>query len=533
MTHIKPLSEHPLPELSIGWGVAKWMEQNLVHGPGDIMGQPYRLDDDQLRFLVHAYAIDRHGRRLYNRCTYSRSKGCAKSELEAAVCHAELSGPVRALVDGDGMAALDENGDPIGIPVVSPSIPVAATTEDQAEETVYGCFRHMAGEEYAKQLDIGLQRTYRVDGTGRVVLVTSSSVSKDGGKPSFQAKDETHLWATPDLKRLNATMERNGRKRLSADPWSMNTTTAYAPGEESVAEMERLYAEKVAAGEVVDAKLLYDHREAPRTLDLERPDQLREAILSARGAAAAYTNVDAIANDYNDPTVDEADFRRYWLNQVVATVNAWMQPEQWKACARPRRIEHGESVALGFDGSLTQDSTALVVSALEDGYIDVLAVWERPERERGDWQVPQHEVDAAVSEAFGRFDVARFYADPNFWETWVESWALEYGGERVVKWPTRMLTKTALAVERLHTAVMTRAVSHSDHPVLGRHVANARRRKIRGESGQQLYLLEKPRQNDRRFHIDTAYAAVLAYEARCDAVADGYRKRNRQLVTFS
>lgn len=537
MTAIRPLEQRDLPELTLGYQVAKWMESNLVHGPGDVMGSPYRLDADQLRFLVHAYAVDRHGRRLYDRATYSRPKGCAKSELAAGVSHAELDGPVRALVSEDGFAVLaDANdatlgvyaGDPIGVPVVSPSIPMAATTEDQAEETIYGAFRHMASPEHAARLDIGLQRTYKADGTGRALLVTSSSVSKDGGKPSFQAKDEPHLWTTPELRRLNATMERNARKRLAADPWSMSTTTSFAPGEESVAELERLYAEKVANGEIIDARLLYDHREAPANLDLDRPDQLRQAIIAARGAAASYTNVEAIMRDWADPTVDEADFRRYWLNQVVAATNAWMPPERWKQREdRSRRVMRSESVALGFDGSLTEDATGLIACSLERPHLFVLGAWENPGGVAGKtWQVPQGEVDAAVHDAFNRFDVARFYANPSFWQDWIEKWALEHGSERVAKWPTRHLTKTAVAVERLHTAVGTSGVTHDGNAMLARHVANARRRRIRGEHGEPLYILQKD-PGKPQLKIDLAYASLLAYEARCDAVAAGYRKRSR------
>jgi phage terminase large subunit-like protein len=513
----------PLPERSLGWVVARWMEEHLVHGPGDIMGAPFRLNNDQLRFLVWAYALDEAGRRLYHRATLSRPKGCAKSELAAAICHAELSGPVR-------FGGWADDGEPVGVPVVSPSIPVAATNEDQADETLYGVFRVMPGPALAAELDVGLSKTYRGDGTGRCLVVTSSSAARDGARPSFTAVDEPHLWTTPELRRLWGVLLRNLRKRLAADPWMLATTTMYAPGERSVAEGEREYAEKVAAGEIIDARLLYDHRESDPRLDLDREDQLREAIMEARGEAAAFTNIDAIAADWHDPTTEEADFRRYWLNQVVSAPNAWLAKDVWDALERPGHVvAPGSAVAVGFDGSKTDDATGLVGCELETGHLFVLGVWEKPEGVAGrGWQVPVPEVESALAAAFERFDVARFYGDPAWWQDDMARWHSRWG-DRVVDFWTHHETKICHAVERLETAVKTSGVTHDGHAVFRRHVLNARKRKTRVKSGdgKELHTLEKPRERDRVHKIDLAMAAVLAYEARCDAVASGYRSRSR------
>lgn len=520
---IPRIDSQPLPDRSLGYAVADWMEANLVHGPGDIMGRPFRLNLDQIRFLVHAYALDENGRRLYHRATLSRPKGCAKSELAGAVCHAELSGPVRF--------SHWEQGEPVGKPVVSPSIPVAATSEDQADETVYGVFRQMAGPELAAQLDIGLQKTYRADGTGRCLLVTSSSAARDGARPTFTAVDEPHLWVTPDLRRLFGVLLRNSRKLLAADPWLMSTTTMYAPGEQSVAEGEREYAEKVVRGEVIDARLLYDHREADKRLDLDREDHLLEAVLDARGEAASFTNVAAITAEWHDPTQEEADFRRYWLNQVVSSVNAWLELELWDAIEKPAyQVPAKSPIALGFDGSRTDDATGLVGCELATGHMFVVGVWEKPEGLAGrGWEVPVAEVDAAVDDAFRRYDVARLYADPWWWQNDVDRWRRQYG-DKVVDFKTNHDTRICFAVERLETAIKSGIdVSQDAHPVFARHVLNARKRKTRVKSGdgKEMHTLEKPRERDRVHKIDLAMCAVLAYEARCDAVADGYKSRSR------
>lgn len=508
-----------LPRFTLGLQVAEWMEEHLVHGPGDISGDPYRLTADGLRFLCHAYALDQGGRRLYRRATYSRRKGFAKSELAAAVAAAELMGPVR-------FGGWDADGEPVGVPVRSPIIPMAATSEDQAEATLYGTFREMVAAKLGDLLDIGLERTLLADGSGKVQLVSSSSASRDGGKETFVPLDETHLWHTPELKRLHAVFRRNLAKRRAAEPWMLETTTAYQPGQESVAEGSLEYGLKVLSGERKDASLYFDHLAASFDHDLTTEDGLLAAIVEASGTAIDFTNVAAIVDEFHDPQVDEADFRRYWLNQVVKASAQWFDPDLWAARARPGvELEAGDLVALGFDGSRHSDATALVACRLSDGHIEPLGVWEQPET--GSWTVPVAEVTGKVREAFGRFRVVRMYADPPYWETPVEEWALEFGAEVVVEWPTYRPRPMSAALGRFKTDAQTEGrMSHNGDAVLARHIANARKSQ-RGE----LVLIQKEHPKSPR-KIDAAMAAVLAYECRCDAVAAGLDKPKSKRAWF-
>ena len=36
--------------VSLGWSAISWIEHYLVHGPGDVQGQPVELDDE---FAAH------------------------------------------------------------------------------------------------------------------------------------------------------------------------------------------------------------------------------------------------------------------------------------------------------------------------------------------------------------------------------------------------------------------------------------------------------------------------------------------------
>ena len=56
-------SQQLLPTL--GWGVISWIEGYLRHGPGDVHGQPWTLDDEQRALILSAYELEpRTGRRV-------------------------------------------------------------------------------------------------------------------------------------------------------------------------------------------------------------------------------------------------------------------------------------------------------------------------------------------------------------------------------------------------------------------------------------------------------------------------------------
>ena len=66
---------------------------------------------------------------------------------------------------------------------------------------------------------------------------------------------------------------------------------------------------------------------------------------------------------------------------------------------------------LGFDGSRSRDSTALVAASVEQTpQLWTLEAWERPATARHDWQVPRAAVAAAVMAAAERYDVRELAA---------------------------------------------------------------------------------------------------------------------------
>lgn len=355
--------------------------------------------------------------------------------------------------------------------------------------------------------------------------MSSAASSKDGGKSTFVVADETHLWYTMQLRNLHATVKRNIVKRKIGDGWMLETSTAYKPGQNSVAEGSLGYALMVMSGKVSDPSLLVDHREASERHNLNTVEGRRAALVEVYGEAAGWTNIDGILSEWHDPEVDKADWRRYWLNQVVASSDQFIAPKTWADRHAPRyRVRTGTRICLGFDGSLYDDWTALIAITLEDGFIFPIQIFN-PKDFGG--KVPASAVDAAVAKAFKEYEVVRFYPDPPYWQDEVDGWHAEYG-DAVVEWWTNRRTPMARAVERFQTAAQTGGLMHDGDAALAEHVGNTH-----ADMHREGLLLRKEFEKSPK-KIDACVAAVLANEARHDAIADGAlnKKRSRKVVVL-
>jgi phage terminase large subunit-like protein len=458
---------------TLGPIVCEWIEEYLCHGPGDVQGQRLQLDDEQVRFICRAYEIDDTGRRLVRRATYSRPKGRAKSELAAAIVCAEALGPVRF----DGW---DSAGMPVGKPVTSPIIPCVATEEGQADNT-FGAAYYMLGEGAAADipgLDIGLTRIF-IPGGGKIHAMSAKASSKDGGKETFANFDETHLFITPELHRLIATIRRNLAKRKAAEPWSLETTTMYAPGQGSVAESSHTYAQAISDGKVHNRSFLFDHKEGPdpESFDFDDDDELREALCEAYGEAAEWMDLERLIAEARDPATIRSDFIRYFLNRPARNIESlWIKPTEWSALADPDvQIPEGETIDVGVDMALTNDSTAVVWShKLPDGRrVQRCRVWAARPDVRAHVHVPGGririgDIEAHIRGLAERYRIASVVYDPRFFEKTAQD--LDDDGFTMVE---LVQSSTAMldAYQDWYTAVTTdREIVHDGDPVFAAHV---------------------------------------------------------------
>jgi phage terminase large subunit-like protein len=176
-------------------------------------------------------------------------------------------------------------------------------------------------------------------------------------------------------------------------------------------------------------------------------------------------------------------------------------------------------VALGFDGSDVDDWTAIRAETMAEGFAFTprfgggVTIWNPAEH--ADHRVPRGIVAEAVDELFERFDVVRFYCDPPGWQSEIDSWALRHGEEHVIRWETYRPTQMAAALERMVSDLTSGALTHDGCRITASHVANA----VKVGRKNDTYVLGKASKTQK---IDAAMAAVLAHEARSDAVAAGW-----------
>ena len=222
--------------------------------------------------------------------------------------------------------------------------------------------------------------------------------------------------------------------------------------------------------------------------------------------------------DLNDPKdfeftvtrTPEAEFRTKRCSQWTATSTAWLPWGAWDACRDKHSIPDGTEVTLGFDGSVNNDSTALVVATIgEKPHIDVVECWERPLTADDSWRVPITAVEDAIRKACRRWRVKEIDCDIFRWQRTFQ--VLEAETLPVVEFPQNA-ERMVPATQRFYEAVLNRQLTHSGDPRLARHVGNVVL-KIDQRGGR----ISKESKNSGR-KIDLAVAAVIAYERACQPV---------------
>jgi phage terminase large subunit-like protein len=225
-------------------------------------------------------------------------------------------------------------------------------------------------------------------------------------------------------------------------------------------------------------------------------------------ASAPWVDRARLVREVRDPGVPWGEVQRFYFNLPSAGTLAAVDPALWAAQARKRELVAGERIALGFDGSHSQDATALV-ACTADGWLTRVEIIERPANVE-EWRVDRSRIHRALEHVFECYDVAYLLADPWRWQDELEELAARWP-ERIVEFPTNSLRRMAPAVDRFRTALQEERITHDGDPGLARHVLNARLRKVgRDEDGRGRYSLEKA--GPGRL-IDACVASVLAYEA--------------------
>lgn len=545
---------------TLGWDILDWLSDYLVVPDGPSAGQPLELTREQAQFVLNFYRVDPGfkgpavvGRsmvnaRQINRAILCRPKGWGKSPILGALAIVEAVGDV--ILDG-----WDADGEPVGRPWTSlgfkAKVQVLATSEDQTTNTwdpILDMIRGSDGliDDYA----MDPMETFVALPRGRMEFATSAGDSREGGRPVFAVLDQTESWRKSNGGiGLAAAVRRNLTKTQGS---SIESPNAYFPGDGTVAEASfKAHAAQVerAARPKSRAKvtILLDHRSAP-DVDIYNEKSLLDGLAVAYGDSAdvngGWVALERVVEDFWDPDSTVEDSRRFFLNQVGEREDAWITDLEL-AAVKDDKIEVApkEMITLGFDGSRGRrrgvtDATALIACRVRDGHIFEpfpVSVWEQPAKwpRNQTWTPPVREIEAAVDQAFKTWRVVAFYADPARWESYIAKWEAKYGAKLPVKsagkahpiewWMTgQRASKTVQALDVFKNAILDGEVTYDGSLNLQRHILNARMRPTR--TGVQIAKAHP----DSADKIDAAVAAVLAHQARLDAVAAGVLRQRRR-----
>lgn len=534
---------------TLGFLVLDWIEENLAapDRPGYVPFIPTR---EQAEFILALYELDPDRcRRRIRRAVLSRSRGWGKSPFISAVAIAEALGPVVP-------AGWDAYGQPVGMPwseIRTPLVQLAAASESQTKNA-WSALREMLREDapvFDNYPGIEVMGGFvNLPYVGRIEPITTSATSAKGNRPIAVFADQTEQWTVSNGSVDVFDVLRNNVAKTGGI--IVETPNAYTPGMGSQAERTAKTFLDITEGrnKRLTEGVLYDHREAPADTDITDPESLKAGLRYAYGCssddpdgcviheppcAPGWAPIEGFIQRFYETDAEEQDSRSDFLNQITHASDAWLSGPDVAGIAAPDKVvADREVITMGFDGSRGRakgkpDATALIACRVSDGHLWELGVWEADNNlptSWKDWEPPIVAIEAEIARAFDRWTVVGFYCDPGRdWRSHVNAWEAKYGNRVKVKarrdhpfewWMTGgRATAVQQAIEQLEGAIRNRDVTTSGEYGLTSHLLNARRRL----SHNKLAL---GKANDYSVHkIDAAVAAVLAYQARLEAVAAG------------
>ena len=328
--------------------------------------------------------------------------------------------------------------------------------------------------------------------------LSAEAFTKEGLSPTLVCFDEVH--AQPNRELWDVMSLAMGAR---TEPLMIGITTAGvkvdSSGKDSLCYGLYQYGQKVASGEIDDPSFFFAWWEATdQAADFRDPNVWRESNPGFDDIVAA-KDFESVIN-----RTPESEFRTKRLNQWVSTSDTWLPAGSWDNCIDVKEVPDGAGIVLGFDGSFNGDCTAIVgVTTEEIPHVFIVEMWEKPDGESADWQVPVQDVEDAIRNACLKWQVEEIACDAYRWARSFQ--ILEDEGLPVVLFPQNASRMTP-ATTRFYEAVMNKNLTHDGDPRMARHVSNATL-KVDNRGSR---LAKENRNSTRR--IDLAVASVMALE---------------------
>ena len=326
--------------------------------------------------------------------------------------------------------------------------------------------------------------------------LSSEAFTKEGLSPSTVIFDELH--ALPNRELYDVMSLAMGAR---VDPLMVVVTTAGVRvdrfGQDTVCHQMYNLGKRIATGEVDDPTLYMAWWE-PKDPGAAPDD--RRAWQQANPSLGIVLDPADMASAL-PPATPENEYLTKRQNRWVAASKSWLPHGAWEACAEPKDVAATDEVVLGWDGSWSNDSTALVGIRVSDLYLFVIRLWERP-LDAASWVVPSGEVEQALIDAMARYNVREVACDPAYWREQMAHWVDI--GIPAIEWPTGSVQRMVPACRQFYTSVVERRLTHDGDARLTRHVGNA----VVKEDQQGARIVKQARGQK----IDLAVASVIALD---------------------
>jgi phage terminase large subunit-like protein len=332
-------------------------------------------------------------------------------------------------------------------------------------------------------------------------VLSAEAYTKEGLNPSpLVIFDEVHAQPSWDLWN---TLSLAGGAR--ADSLLFGITTAgvktQANGQDSLCYSLYQYGQRIVKEETKDPSFFFAWWEPTKP-----EGDHRDKNLWAEANPGLNDIVDL--GDFESAVLrtPEAEFRTKRINCFVSTSVAWLPTGSWEAIEDKTRVPiPGEEVVLAFDGSFSNDSTALVQWSLggEKPHLSVIGLWERPEDAEQGWYVPIAEVEQTIigTARDNRIDVREIVFDPARWNR--TFMVLDEEGLPVVAYPNSA-ERMVPATQKFYEGVVNQSFTHDGDERLARHIANC----VTKQSSRGVMVAKA----SSRRKVDAAVASIFGYD---------------------
>jgi len=479
-TYLSPVSETELGNTR-GYEVIDFIEtlcrltEDSVAGK---TGDKFKLRPWQKDLLLHLYAEREDGLLKHRRALIGVPRKNGKSALIASLVLEQI--------------VLGVNGG---------QIYSAAADKEQARIIFKTVKKMIELEPELKDILEVYQNTIYNPLTGSVYRALSSDAyTKEGLNSTFIVIDELH--AQPNRELYDVLSLSMGARE---EPMLVAITTAGtkydSSGKDSVCYSMYNRGIQIAKGEIEDPSFFFAWYQGDEKLNYKDEENWKIANPSM-GDILSMEDMQSAAL-----LTPENEFKTKRLNLWTSVGEAWIKSELWDALElKDRDIIPGESCIIGFDGSFSGDTTAIVGWFLggEKPHVKVIGMWELPEVDPDPtWHVPVAEVEATIVDWYRNkgVQVSEVVFDPARWQRTMM--VLEEQGLPIISYPNSA-ERMVPATQRFYEAVVNGSFTHDGDPRLNKHIANA----VTKTSSRGLMIAKA----NTKKKIDAAVAAIFSYD---------------------